>query len=434
MSAPIAVFAGPSLPPAHRPDEPRFLWLPPVARGDVARLVGARQRPAVIAIVDGYFEGVPAVLHKEILWALAEGIPVFGAASMGALRATELHPLGMVGVGRIFEWFRDGVLTEDDEVAVVHAPAELGYAPLSLAMVDLRATVVAAQASGLLDAPTAEALVAAGKAIFYKQRNWQRVIERAREAGADADRLEAFAAALSGLEVPQKRLDALALLERLRAGAVHPGPPPAPADFGWTEIFARLAGPPWRPRREPVDADPFLGLVLDEIRLDPRCFAQLAWRARLVARMAGELPAAAVAPAAALAGRLGFARGGELAAWAAEQGLGEAELGELADHAARVEDAELRVDDAFLEALLAEARLSGLWPAAAARARRKLATCGAPDPDRPPAAALRLWYFETLLGCDLPADPEADARRRGFRDLADFTRALRYEWMYRHPV
>ncbi len=428
VSAPIAVFAGPSLPPAHRPDDPRFLWLPPVARGDVARLVGARRRPALIAIVDGFFEGVPAVLHKEILWALAEGIAVFGAASMGALRAAELHTFGMIGVGRIFEAYRDGEIVDDDEVAVVHAPAELGYAPLSLAMVDLRATVAAAEARGMLDGPTAEALVAAGRAIFYKQRDWRRVIERAAAAGADPSRLEAFAAGLPGLEVPQKRLDALALVETLRRQEQAPDPPRLP-DIGWSEIFARLAGPPWRPRREPVDADPLLRLVLDELRLDPRLFAGLAPRARLAAgALAGDGPP----PAAALAERLGLARASAIQAWAREQGLDAADLDRLSAHAARLAACETAVDDAFLEALLAEARLSGLWPAAAARARRKLATCGDPDPDRPPAAALRLWYFETLLGCDLPADPEADARRRGFRDLADFTRALRYEWVYRH--
>ena len=57
-----------------------------------------------------------------------------GAGSIGALRAAELEAFGMVGEGRIFEAYRSGVLEpydtpfeDDDEVAVVHAPAELGY-------------------------------------------------------------------------------------------------------------------------------------------------------------------------------------------------------------------------------------------------------------------------------------------------------------------
>ena len=87
--------------------------------------------PQAIGIIDGYFQWAPAVWHKEILWAIQQGVHVFGAASMGALRAAELAPFGMRGVGRIFEAYRDGVLPgsgdepfeDDDEVAVVHGPA-----------------------------------------------------------------------------------------------------------------------------------------------------------------------------------------------------------------------------------------------------------------------------------------------------------------------
>src|SRR5215831_4586114 len=97
----IHVFVGPTLAGVARKGSEDFVFHGPVAKGDVYRLVSAR--PLAIAIIDGYFERVPAVWHKEILWALSEGIHVFGAASMGALRAAELAPFGMVGVGRIFQ-------------------------------------------------------------------------------------------------------------------------------------------------------------------------------------------------------------------------------------------------------------------------------------------------------------------------------------------
>jgi hypothetical protein len=90
--------------------------------------------------VDGVFERQPAVWHKEILFALSEGIHVYGAASMGALRAAELCQFGMVGIGRIFRLFRMGLWTDDDELAVLHATAELGYCPLSDAMANIRFT------------------------------------------------------------------------------------------------------------------------------------------------------------------------------------------------------------------------------------------------------------------------------------------------------
>ena len=121
----IFVFVGPTL---RRDDVVATLdavCLPPVAQGDVYRV--AERRPRAIGIIDGFFSGAPAVWHKEILWALSEGIEVFGSASMGALRAAELHTFGMQGVGRIFEAYRDGLLEDDDEVAVVHGPAETGF-------------------------------------------------------------------------------------------------------------------------------------------------------------------------------------------------------------------------------------------------------------------------------------------------------------------
>jgi len=42
----------------------------------------------VIGVIDGYLRWA-TVWHKEILWAMAEGIHVFGAASIGALRAAD---------------------------------------------------------------------------------------------------------------------------------------------------------------------------------------------------------------------------------------------------------------------------------------------------------------------------------------------------------
>ena len=79
-----------------------------------------------------------AVWHKEILLALERGIEVWGAASMGALRAAELAPFGMRGVGAIYRAFARGALVADDEVAVAHLPAAQGYRAVSDALVNLR--------------------------------------------------------------------------------------------------------------------------------------------------------------------------------------------------------------------------------------------------------------------------------------------------------
>ena len=125
-------------------------YLPPAGRGDVLR--AALRRPRVIAVVDGVFDRAPAVWHKEILFALSEGIHVYGAASMGALRAAELDRFGMRGIGEVYRAYADGSLEDDDEVAVAHGDARDGFRPVSDAMVDVRATLEAAVAEGIVAA------------------------------------------------------------------------------------------------------------------------------------------------------------------------------------------------------------------------------------------------------------------------------------------
>ena len=167
------IFAGPSLPPAHRLILPGIDWRPPARQGDVYR--AALERPAIIGVVDGVFEVVPTVWHKEILWAMTQGIHLYGAASIGALRAAELDAFGMVGIGRVYEAFRDGKLQDDDEVALLHGPEEVGYAPLTEAMVNVRATLEYAVQAGVIEQANATRLARIAKAIYYKQRTWSAI-------------------------------------------------------------------------------------------------------------------------------------------------------------------------------------------------------------------------------------------------------------------
>ena len=209
------VFVGPTLPPRLRPAaETYWDWRPPVRQGELYR--AALERPAAIGVIDGYFEIVPTVWHKEILWAMAEGIHVFGAASIGALRAAELDAFGMRGVGRVYEDFRDGVLRDDDEVAVLHGPAELDYPAVTEAMVDVRATLAAAVTRDILAPHAAAAMTAAAKALFYKDRTWETVLRGAEATGCFEADLRRFTEWLPQGRVDQKRRDAEALLAAIR--------------------------------------------------------------------------------------------------------------------------------------------------------------------------------------------------------------------------
>jgi hypothetical protein len=224
MNRPIHVFAGPSLPPQVRQNPAGLVFHPPAAQGDVIALVALR--PLAIGIIDGYFERVPAVWHKEILWAMSEGVHVFGASSMGALRAAELAPFGMVGVGRIFEEYVSGRLTDDDEVTLVHADESMDFRPGSEAMVNLRATLALAESQGALTGPQRAAVERNVKELFYPDRSYGSLMECARRELSELE-LSRLAAWLQNPEhrVDQKRTDALALLDTLRVFRDHAPPP-----------------------------------------------------------------------------------------------------------------------------------------------------------------------------------------------------------------
>jgi hypothetical protein len=131
----------------------------------------------------------------------------------------------MRGIGHIYEAYRDGILEDDDEVAVLHGPEELGYPPLTEAMVNIRATVAEAERRGILAPEQGERLAVIAKALFYKERTSEAIVRAAVESGMPAARLRDFIAWLPQGRVDQKRLDAEAMLEAIRAHLATDAPP-----------------------------------------------------------------------------------------------------------------------------------------------------------------------------------------------------------------
>lgn len=216
------VFVGPTLPAAEAAALlPGAQIRPPVAVGEVLAIASRRRGRAIrrLAIIDGYFERMAAVWHKEILLALEAGIEVWGASSMGALRAAELHAFGMRGVGEVFEAFRTGALVADDEVAVAHLPAEAGYRAVSDALVNLRYGI---RTAPRLTRAVRARLVELAQARFYRERSWAQLIADGRADGLPAAQLDRLAAWEHKPDV--KRADAKALLEALRRA--RPRKPP----------------------------------------------------------------------------------------------------------------------------------------------------------------------------------------------------------------
>ena len=131
------------------------------------------------------------------------------------LRAAELTDFGMNGVGHIYRQFHSGQLTDDDEVALLHGPAEIGYVQLTDAMVNVPTTIDSALQLGIVEPEEAAVLIGAAKSLFYKDRTYEPILKRAAECDLAPEELERFADWLSGGKIDQKRLDAEDMLSAI---------------------------------------------------------------------------------------------------------------------------------------------------------------------------------------------------------------------------
>jgi hypothetical protein len=228
----IIAFAGPSLPARDRETFGAVVWKPPAEAGDLLRL--ELDREDTVCLIDGYFDHRPAVRHKEILLLLAEGVRVLGAASIGALRAAEMDGFGMVGVGSIYRAYKRGAILGDDEVALIHGPSERDWRPLSLPLVDVRATLWRARRTGVIDRREARALLKAAVTTHYVERTWQAVVTASGLEWRDPPLISL----MNRCALEQKRLDARECMGTATEGAPATREPPV---FVRTPSFDSLA-------------------------------------------------------------------------------------------------------------------------------------------------------------------------------------------------
>jgi hypothetical protein len=446
------VFLGPTLPIEEARAELDALYLPPVAQGDVYR--AALHRPPAIGIVDGYFDWVPAVWHKEILWAISEGIPVYGSGSIGALRAAELWPFGMQGVGDIFCGLRDGILEDDDEVALMHAPAGLGFAPLTEPMVNVRATLDRAEMDRVITPGTRRRLEALAKSLFYGDRNWPAIIARGRADGLPETELDALSEFYPAGRIDQKRLDAVAMLRLMRERLGQPGSQHVNFHFehtGLWEQVRRSAGE----LEIAQDASARLLLneeLLDELRLEGNTWQSFYERAlvRLTLLAEARLQCVSVNEDELLKATIEFRRErnlitpDELERWIVQNRLDHHGFLALMRQRAIVAAVKQQAGPTILGEILNEMRLQDRFEALNARCRDKRQCLGEWDapgasndgsnPDSLSDEMLVAWYARERLCTAIPEDVNSYARSLGFSGSADLLRALRREWRYQQAV
>lgn len=211
------VFSGPTLSGLNsfkKSLSDHFVFHPPAQCGNI--IEAYREGFRRILIIDGYFEGIASVWHKEILDFIGKAGVIMGCSSMGALRALELERFGMLGFGEIFEDYKSGNILDDDEVTVIHLGEKQDFIPISDAMVNIRYTVKDAILKKILNDSDAENILTICKNTFFKKRNLDLLVK---ELVKSEPSLEPFQKYLKTYGIRDlKKEDAISLLKDINLG------------------------------------------------------------------------------------------------------------------------------------------------------------------------------------------------------------------------
>lgn len=437
----ITIFTGPTISSAEVQEVLNCRCLPPAAQGDIYR--AALDKPRVIGIVDGYFQGRLSIWHKEILWAMSQGIHVFGCSSMGALRAAELHSFGMRGVGRIFESYRDGVIEDDDEVALLHGPEETGFAQVSEPLVNIRATLTAAADAGIIDAAFSALLLWIAKATFYQNLTWKGLLGSAELKRFDSEQLQRLQAWLPEGRIDAKRRDAREMLQAIGEFiAQAPASQRVDYHFEWTHLWDEVVASGGQAEAEiSLACSTEARDLLDEIRLDPeryRCVRQDALLRTLVSENAAgsEIEPKALRDAVArFRLKHGLLSAKSFDAWLVERGMTLRELERSLENDLRRDLLLAEANGALSGQMLTLLKAAPEFPELVAKVRmkrdlREKNGKGGAASREPGVPRVRLleWYFGAKLRRPIPDDLESFIAELDLPDSSRFYEILAQEY------
>jgi TfuA protein len=175
MAQNIHIFCGTSLDlmSAERLSLDRWTVHGPIKRFDIPKLIKNNTEPGIICIIDGLFFSSESISLMEIRDAIQLGWKILGCSSMGALRAVEARPIGMVGFGKVYRWLSLFQIEDDDEVAQSVCPDT--WAPISLAMVDMRAIISKLVREGEISRTLGNRTIHKMKLLFFPDRTLERL-------------------------------------------------------------------------------------------------------------------------------------------------------------------------------------------------------------------------------------------------------------------
>ncbi|HEU5172708.1 MAG TPA: TfuA-like protein [Nitrososphaeraceae archaeon] len=174
MNLPI-VFLGPSLKLDKAKQIINAEFKPPAKKGDFIKL-SLMSETRKIVLIDGVFLQDYPPTPIEVFQVISKSnFKVYGASSIGALRAVELEKFGMEGIGKIFELYKKEIINSDDEIAVTF---DSDYNLISEAMIDIRYNIFLAWKHQIIDKETKQIMTKIAKRIYFPYRSYDNIIEK----------------------------------------------------------------------------------------------------------------------------------------------------------------------------------------------------------------------------------------------------------------
>lgn len=212
MSIPI-VFLGPSLSIEKARKIINAEFLPPAKKGDFIKLSLTSEKKIIILIDGVFLQDYPPTPIEVFQVVNKNNFQVYGASSLGALRAVELEKFGMKGYGQVFELFKKNIINSDDEVAVTF---DNSYNLLSEAMIDIRYNLFLAFKKGIIDKETKQLITRTAKKIYFPFRSYENIVKKSIELYSDTrDTIEDFHNFVSTQRQSLKELDAMGILKKI---------------------------------------------------------------------------------------------------------------------------------------------------------------------------------------------------------------------------
>ena len=216
MNKPI-IFLGPSLTHEKARKILDAEYRPPAKKGDFLRFTMPADGLTVVGLVDGYFlQDYPPSPIEVYQLIMRKNTVVIGSASLGALRAVELEKFGMIGVGKIFELYKHGIVNADDEVAVTFT--EEPQSLQSEAMIDIRFNLFIAKRKGIIDEITKKTVARVAKSVYFPYRNYEDILDKTKNMHPELEHgSESFRAYIRNNRRSLKEKDAIRLIEYIKA-------------------------------------------------------------------------------------------------------------------------------------------------------------------------------------------------------------------------